>query len=61
MVDNFDAQFDQPADGQTAAAALPPPVFDPLMLEELGAIHLLVAPGEPQRVGRFWFFLDGQR
>ena len=29
--------------------------------EELTAVDLVIGAGEPQRVGRFRFFLDGQR
>src|SRR5574337_1152278 len=29
--------------------------------EELSAVDLVIGAGEPQRVGRFRFFLDGQR
>ncbi|GBE66469.1 hypothetical protein MFM001_29310 [Mycobacterium sp. MFM001] len=37
------------------------PVLDSVGPDELSAVHLVIASGEPQRVGRFWFFLDGQR
>lgn len=52
MTDNLDAQT-----GRASAE----PMLDELAPDELSAAHLAIAGVEPQRVGRFWFFLDGQR
>jgi PAS domain S-box-containing protein len=47
--------FDDPAAGGPRAQS------DDVGQHELGALDLVLGPGEPQRVGRFRFFLDGQR
>lgn len=47
--------------GETSAAGSSEPVLDARTPDELSAARLVIASGEPQRVGRFWFFLDGQR
>jgi PAS domain S-box-containing protein len=44
-----------------AAAGGPRAQSDDVGQHELGALDLVLGPGEPQRVGRFRFFLDGQR
>jgi PAS domain S-box-containing protein len=55
-------KFDPESDRSAADAAADIPVaLDALEAEQFGAVHLVVGPGEPQRVGRFRFYLDGQR
>ncbi|OBA73668.1 antitermination regulator [Mycobacterium sp. 1554424.7] len=44
-----------------AAAGGPRAQSDDVGQHELGALDLVLGLGEPQRVGRFRFFLDGQR
>jgi PAS domain S-box-containing protein len=57
MAETSDAQFEQPAVEQAAAQHL----FDVLKPEELRAVEQVIGHGEQQRIGRFRFFLDGQR
>ncbi len=37
------------------------PASDTVEEGDLNAVDLVLGLGEPQRVGRFWFYLDGQR
>ncbi|OBI48035.1 PAS and ANTAR domain-containing protein [Mycobacterium sp. E796] len=46
---------------EDAAADRPRALSDGVGGRELGALDLVLGLGEPQRVGRFRFFLDGQR
>jgi PAS domain S-box-containing protein len=54
-------KFDPESDRTADAAADIQPALDALEAEQFGAVHLVVGTGEPQRVGRFRFYLDGQR
>jgi PAS domain S-box-containing protein len=56
MVEKSNAQIDQPA-----IDAAPQPLFDVLKPEELRAVEQVIGHGEQQRIGRFQFFLDGER
>ncbi|MGH3543046.1 MAG: PAS and ANTAR domain-containing protein [Mycobacterium sp.] len=59
MVENFEAQSRQPPDEQATAAASPQltKILEP---EGLNALDLIIGPGEPPRVGRFRFVVEGQ-
>lgn len=64
MVGGVDGQPVQRPAEQPVAGSLLPPVSGPLASDNAGeitAIDLVIGAGEPQRVGRFRFFLDGQR
>lgn len=61
MIQNFDGRFGQRAVEPTAAASSAQSLFDVLKPEELRAVDEVIGPGEPQRIGRFQFFLAGQR
>ncbi|OBB67064.1 PAS and ANTAR domain-containing protein [Mycobacterium sp. 852014-50255_SCH5639931] len=49
------------ADGGSAAPASEKLMSDVVEEEDLNAVDLVLGLGEPQRVGRFRFFLDGHR
>jgi PAS domain S-box-containing protein len=52
---------DEHAAGDGAGQPLDAMLSDLVEDHEMGAVDLVVGLGEPQRVGRFRFFLDGQR
>lgn len=62
---NFEGDACERRDGQTSAGRSAPPsealMSDVLEQHEFGAVDLVLGLGDPQRVGRFRFFLDGQR
>jgi PAS domain S-box-containing protein len=64
MVENLGAEFvDQPVDA-VAAADSPPQLSTAAtsdVSEDLSDVDLIIGRGDPQRVGRFRFFLDDQR
>lgn len=65
MAVNFEDETAQRRDGQATSGGSPTPsealMSDVVKEQELGAVDLVLGLGEPQRVGRFRFFLDGQR
>ncbi|HZE15117.1 MAG TPA: PAS and ANTAR domain-containing protein [Mycobacterium sp.] len=62
MIQNFDAQFGRPAvDPAAVADPAQSPLFDVLKPDELRAVDEVIGPGEPQRIGRFRFFIEEQR
>jgi PAS domain S-box-containing protein len=62
MVEKIGARFgQQPADLATASGPQVSEVPTPDLAEEPSDVDLVVGLGEPQRVGRFRFFLAGQR
>lgn len=65
MAVSFDDETAHRPDGQTGADGSTQPLdatlSDVVEEHELGAMDLVLGLGEPQRVGRFRFFLDGQR
>jgi PAS domain S-box-containing protein len=62
MIQNFDTPFGRPAvDPAAVADPAQSPLFDVLNPEELRAVDEVIGPGEPQRMGRFRFFIEGQR
>src|SRR5436305_5902113 len=66
MTVNFDDEPAQRRDGQGGPDGSSEALMSDLMSnaveeQELGAVDLVLGLGEPQRVGRFKFFLDGQR
>jgi PAS domain S-box-containing protein len=64
MVGGVDDQPVQPLAEQSAVGGWAHPVGEsvaPDVAGELSAVDLVVGVGEPQRIGRFKFFLDGQR
>jgi PAS domain S-box-containing protein len=65
MTVNFDDEAIQRRDGEPtqdgSAARCDAPMSDGLEEEDLSAVDLVLGLGEPQRVGRFRFFLDGHR
>jgi PAS domain S-box-containing protein len=58
MVGNLDAESTATAERVVTS---PQPVCGTFRPDELKAANLVIGPGGPQRVGRFRFFLDGQR
>lgn len=44
-----------------AAAGSPHPPLEEIVPEDLRDVDEVIGPGEPQRIGRFKFFLDGRR
>jgi PAS domain S-box-containing protein len=65
MAVNFEDETAQRRDGQaTSDGSRTPseaPMSDVVEEQDLGAVDLVLGLGEPQRVGRFRFFLDGER
>lgn len=63
MTVNFDDETAQRRNGVADGAAAPSEALmsDVVEEQELGAVDLVLGLGEPQQVGRFRFFLDGQR
>ncbi len=66
MAVNFDDETGQsrnegPASDGSPASASEKLMSDVVKDEELSAVDVILGLGEPQRVGRFRFFLDGQR
>jgi PAS domain S-box-containing protein len=63
MTVNFDDETAQRRNGSADGQAAPSEALlsDVVEEQELGAVDLVLGLGEPQRVGRFRFFLDGQR
>jgi PAS domain S-box-containing protein len=63
MTVNFDDETGQRRNGTADGQAAPSEslMSDVVEEQELGAVDLVLGLGEPQRVGRFRFFLDGQR
>jgi PAS domain S-box-containing protein len=62
MIQNFATPFGRPAvDPAAVADPAQSPLFDVLKPEELRAVDEVIGPGEPQRMGRFRFFIEGQR
>jgi PAS domain S-box-containing protein len=58
MAVNFEDTAAAAGDGQPPSEAL---LSDVVAEPELGALDLVLGLGEPQRVGRFRFYVDGQR
>lgn len=63
MTVNFDDETAQRRNGSADGQATPSEALmsDVVEEQELGAVDMVLGLGEPQRVGRFRFFLDGQR
>lgn len=65
MTVNFEDEPGQSRNGRATADVSRAPsealMSDVVEEQELGAVDLVLGLGEPQRVGRFRFFLDGQR
>jgi PAS domain S-box-containing protein len=65
MAVNFDDKAAQTNDGETTAMSPGTPseavMSDLVEEQQLGAVDLVLGLGEPQKVGRFRFFVDGQR
>lgn len=63
MTVNFDDETAQQRNGKADRRATPSEALmsDVVEEQELGAVDLVLGLGEPQRVGRFRFFLDGHR
>lgn len=63
MTVNFDDDTAQRRNGQPSSDAAPSEAVMSDVVEEpeLGAVDLVLGLGDPQRVGRFRFFKDGQR
>lgn len=64
MTVNFDDEAVRRRDGESdvgSAAASEALMSDVVEEEDLNAVDLVLGLGEPQRVGRFRFFLDGHR
>lgn len=63
MTVNFDDETAHRRNGSAEEQATPSEALMSDVVEEqqLGAVDLVLGLGEPQRVGRFRFFLDGQR
>lgn len=61
---NFEGERCEGRNGQVTADGPAPPseaLVSDLVEQELGAVDLVLGLGDPQRVGRFRFFLDGER
>ncbi|WP_156737654.1 PAS domain-containing protein, partial [Mycobacterium sp. E735] len=63
MTVNFEDEAVQRRDGEPTreAAASEALMSDVVEEDDLSAVDLVLGLGQPQRVGRFRFFLDGQR
>lgn len=61
MVEGIDAGSERPAVEGTVAGGSAQSLFDVLTAEELTAVDQVIAAGEPQRIGRFRFYLEGRR
>jgi PAS domain S-box-containing protein len=61
MTVNFEDDTGQRRNGRTTGSPPEALISDVVREHELGALDLVLGLGEPQRVGRFRFFLDGQR
>jgi PAS domain S-box-containing protein len=64
MAVNFEDETVPCRDGQAPGGSGAPSAAltsDVVEKQRLGALDLVLCPGEPQKVGRFRFFLDGQR
>ncbi|OBK47990.1 PAS and ANTAR domain-containing protein [Mycobacterium sp. 1081908.1] len=61
MTVNFEGDTGQRRNGRSGGSPPEAVMSDVVQERELGALDLVLGLGEPQRVGRFRFFLDGQR